>query len=1691
MNRLAAIAALLLAAGAAVPHAHAQNQKRTPDAPLDFDPAKPERIDGWWTNGTELMRLDTNGAYRLWVSQDRFKYPVEVGAWRRTNYVYFDLEPYRAKPGTRHRVNLEKSGTVTELSRDGMKPFRWLPTPPRVMSDEMLGKGIITPRQHKLVGDRLDKAREEVKEEMLARVMQQKLEAGKAERETERTRIKGDLARAFDKSPVGRAFNWLAFGEWKGDLPNEPGTMSPEEVDARSNAEVFQGGTLGQSMPTPDNYVPVEEVASVDGSFIFARGQLFATNKDLKVALQDRVQRVADKSRADLFDEDYLVRMTERDARSALKSNANAVGWYDEKVRKAIAALTLLHPELETDAEARFAFTWALAVTSNGLKVDKNFELAEKVYRAWNKSANSNAARRMPTNVGIGTAKKAINKSLGLYNTLVKKHGVDAVLKFMTDRQTVKQVMAFTGENVSGENLTTEVFGAAALGPKIGNGFFMNLYGEFGQLTMDRWLMRTWGRWTATLVTDYSSQARDSRKKLAGLLKMLSPADKRAFEKIIRRPIKLREIDEVGLAIQRASQNPDLREEMNKIGLFDDATKAAVTNILGPPTKGGDRNALGAEIRKRGNALAKYLDGQKEQPSGPPERAKIRKVFARALENLKSDFPTLTMADLQALLWYPEKRLYDTAKAKEGEENEDYEDDEAPDYANAARNLVVSKGVSKAAVGKAYARIDADVQAARRAGRVEREGAGGGGRGETQGSAEGSGQAALPQGPASEELGQGGGLYQLRSGFYSALTRLIENSSTARASAAQWKSMIQNAPGIKAEEIEWSGLMDWLDMSIPGEGSNSDGMVDRDEILEYLSRRGIKMQLVIAGDNRATVPPRQNTQTNNDGVEDLEWDDGETWDDPEAWEHDVEYYLTESFPEDLEGNTGSSRWEDFLDEAHENYLEDNLEEIRTLFNLPEGDISLSTAIADNETYSTVLQYIEDTYDQTERDEWIMDNNRSYYQDLAEEMARENYFDNNPSTIYEAETNEHGRYMTIFGNSDSGFNIFYGPSGAWRNWRDRINTSEIYSYAEAQVQAYEYAIDNDLLDLPDNGEEDVDEDEDVVETPDPMPAIEGEATAGRDLLAGVQRQSSTKWSSYQAPGAKSNYREFKIMLPEIPGTFIYNTHFSDKNIVAFMRVSDRDLAANKSDSDKKEGTFYIDELQSDWHQKGRQGIYDTPAERERAEAEKKKAIIEATQRRQENSDAVDAARNAIKALPNLKTIATNQGLSSFVGDPSMDEGVVGTIVRRIQAVVSRSSYVNSTTKEVEFEDRILSLEIQDNFRSDASAVMALIDKFKAVRLSALKVEPAEKRLEKIRTALANPIANAPFKGDAWINLSIKQALIAAVAEGKTHFAWADSGVLKKRWSDRYAELYENTYDKKMVKLTAKVAGVQPAHFENAFAQGQGYWIVPITEELRDIITDPEKGLSLFQTKAPIFYSALSRFVENSKTAKAPASQWKGMITNAPGIKVEEVEMSGVMEWLDLQEGPVTREAVAAFVAANGVAVEEVVKGGGSSVSAEAQQQMLPLIEERDRIDDQLAKMSPSDEGYADLDARHTDLSDQIYNLQRTIDLGLDDAMAGTKWSSYTLPGGENYTEVLLSLPRPDTDYYALLSALADKYKVDKSTRLETWLPLFTPLPWVLTPGPSFPPPMPRNRLGNRKPFLPTVRMSSSSWRSCAP
>lgn len=491
------------------------------------------------------------------------------------------------------------------------------------------------------------------------------------------------------------------------------GTFSTESANILEQRGKEQAA--GKAVPSS-----VDEVSNVDSAFKFAAGQTFATNRDFKIAIQNRVLAAAKAAKVDLSDftagvEQYLTRVALADAVTALQTNPNAVGWYNEKVTKALRLVSLIHPEINTDPQAKFAFTWALAVTSNGLKVDKNFELAERAYAAYKETG------KMPTDIQAGQAQIAINESLGLFNELIEKHGFEVVEKFMTTKTTVKEVMAFTGKNVSGENLTTEVYGAAALGPKIGNGFFANLYGHFEQLTMDRWLMRTWGRWTGTLVEENKAQVKAKKDQLKALIKAMSPQDKKAFEAIIKTKLAVGNLEEVAVAITKASTKPENRKLMAMIGKADEAAQAVFTEIMGEAKKGTQRISFGDEMRKTGNALTKYLDGQKEAPSGPPERGRIRKVMAQALNSLQQEFPSLTMSDLQALLWYPEKRLYDSAKTSD-EGVTGYEDNEAPDYANAAAALAKAKGVPEDRINQTIEEVDRELSAvaAERAAGAER-----------------------------------------------------------------------------------------------------------------------------------------------------------------------------------------------------------------------------------------------------------------------------------------------------------------------------------------------------------------------------------------------------------------------------------------------------------------------------------------------------------------------------------------------------------------------------------------------------------------------------------------------------------------------------------------------------------------------------------------------------------------------------------------------------------------------------------------------------------------------------------------------------------------------------------------------------------------------------------------------------------
>ncbi|HKE43893.1 MAG TPA: diguanylate cyclase [Steroidobacteraceae bacterium] len=617
-------------------------------------------------------------------------------------------------------------------------------------------------------------------------------------------------------------------------------------------------GTLFQMA---DAATAVENVAALDAMLPVAREGNFPKRRDLKVHMQELVRQAAKEAGASVDPSTpeghaYLVGIALRDVLTSLGSNPNAVGWYDEKTQQALAVAALIHPELEHDENARFAFTYALAIHSNGLPVNQNFQIADAAYEVYRKTG------QMPSNLGIGAARQQIRQAAELFNERVQQWGLDTFRKFMLSEFTVSELRRL-GEDVNGEAASAVVRGAAVIGPKIGNGFFSNLNGFFDALTMDRWLMRTWGRWTGTLLFDNEALVRKKRGELRDSVRQLlarAPAQARVFGEAVginlatvRKP---KDIDALGHAIRKASADPNVRAVM-------------------AGTSWGDA------VRRHGNMLGAHLDGQKEAPANPVERSQIRAVFSDVLAELQHlGYTGMTTADLQALLWYAEKRLYD-AGTSENEVAQGYEDSEAPDYANAASALARSKGISDDEINATLARVTQST------GRADD-------RAGVSGRAVPAAEAAEPgAGPAGQAVGRGfapaereaflaryakaphhGAVHltptlerearaeparipgssnlgtffqslldavdeQTGAPFYSRLQRAVETSQQAKASGAQWKATIKNAKvGINRDEYALTRVEDLEDGKT----------YTKQEVLDYLKQNAVQVETRVLGE---------------------------------------------------------------------------------------------------------------------------------------------------------------------------------------------------------------------------------------------------------------------------------------------------------------------------------------------------------------------------------------------------------------------------------------------------------------------------------------------------------------------------------------------------------------------------------------------------------------------------------------------------------------------------------------------------------------------------------------------------------------------------------------------------------------------------------------------------------------------------
>ena len=79
----------------------------------------------------------------------------------------------------------------------------------------------------------------------------------------------------------------------------------------------------------------------------------------------------------------------------------------------------------------------------------------------------------------------------------------------------------------------------------------------------------------------------------------------------------------------------------------------------------------------------------------------------------------------------------------------------------------------------------------------------------------------------------------------------------------------------------------------------------------------------------------------------------------------------------------------------------------------------------------------------------------------------------------------------------------------------------------------------------------------------------------------------------------------------------------------------------------------------------------------------------------------------------------------------------------------------------------------------------------------------------------------------------------------------------------------------------------------------------------------------------WFSKVERSASSLPFKSGQGEQILGWLRNQPGVKLEELDWMGLPEWLKEQKGPVTKEQLSDFISNNKVDVQEVVKGNAVS------------------------------------------------------------------------------------------------------------------------------------------------------------------
>jgi hypothetical protein len=198
---------------------------------------------------------------------------------------------------------------------------------------------------------------------------------------------------------------------------------------------------------------------------------------------------------------------------------------------------------------------------------------------------------------------------------------------------------------------------------------------------------------------------------------------------------------------------------------------------------------------------------------------------------------------------------------------------------------------------------------------------------------------------------------------------------------------------------------------------------------------------------------------------------------------------------------------------------------------------------------------------------------------------------------------------------------------------------------------------------------------------------------------------------------------------------------------------------------------------------------------------------------------------------------------------------------------------------------------------------------------------------------------------------------------------------------------------------------------------------------------------YQLKADPFYSKLQRTIEAKMPEKTTAAQVLAIVDNPQNVKPEEVKWSGIRLWLQGKD-KVAKDEVLGFLHGNQLRIEEVERGGTYKYTPEQSKRLDELTAKQTEITERVVELYKSEfneempfsviasdnrramfgqfkgRGFSDkgreiLGKLRDEFDDSENEIDEIVSKGRE--KSETKFFQYVLPGGENYRELLFTLP----------------------------------------------------------------------------